>query len=184
MKRTTWVLLILLVIVTGVYYLVTTRAKNAAVEEVETPVMTSYLIEVTDNTLNSLRIYDKDYHIVELQRDQDGYWSITLPTPEVADQALMMSAETQLYAMRIVAELGKVDSLADFGLAFPAYTIKLTFMDGRQNKIEVGNSTPTNSGYYVQLDDGEVFVVSINSIDSLLTLLSNPPYQVTAVPTH
>jgi hypothetical protein len=183
MKRTSWILLILLILALGAYWLFQVRADRKALEATETPVVTSYLIEETDSILVSARLYDQDYHIVELQRTQDGFWEVTLPTLGAADQALATEAETQINALRIVSTLGHVTSLDDFGLTFPAYNIKLVYSNGVSHVIEVGGSAPTGSGYYVRLDAGDVFIVSQYSLDAVLTLISSPPYPATATPT-
>jgi hypothetical protein len=183
MKRTSWILLILLVIATSAYFLIKYRADKSAAEPTEIPAISSYLVQETVGILNRIRIYDKDYHIVEIQRNQDGFWDVTLPTPGTADQSLAGQAESQLNALPIVTRIGQVASLGDFGLTFPVYTIKLAYSNAAEHKIEIGDSSPTSSGYYVQLDDDEVYVVSQYSLDAILALVSNPPYPATATPT-
>jgi hypothetical protein len=183
MKRTSWILLILLGIAVGVYFLIKYRAEIKTTEPTETPVTTSYLAQEIDGTLISIRIFDNDYHIVVMQRNQDGFWEITLPTPGTADQALVSEAETQLNALKTVSRIGQVVSLDDFGLTHPAYIIKMVYSNNAEHKIDIGDSTPTGSGYYIQLDDGEVYVVSQYSLDAILGMLSNPPYPATATPT-
>lgn len=184
MKRTAWILLILLAIAVGAYFLIRYRTDKSAAEATEVPVAESYLVQETDALLISVRIYDQDYHIVEFQRNEGGFWDVTLPTPGTADQALASAAESQLGALRIVTEIGQVASLSDFGLTFPVYTIKLGFSNDVEHKIEIGDSAPTGSGYYVQLDDGGVYVVSQYSLNAVLTLINNPPYPATPTPTQ
>jgi hypothetical protein len=182
MKRSNWVLLLLLAVAIGAYFLINYRKDKTAAEVTPTVVGTSFLFQETDTVLQSIRIYDQDYHIVELTRGQGNLWTVSLPTPGAADQSLAGAAETQLGALQVVTELGTVPSLSDFGLTFPAYTIKLGFANGVEHKIELGNLTPTSSGYYVQLDDGQVYVVSQYSLDAVLTLIDNPPYLPTSTP--
>jgi hypothetical protein len=45
--------------------------------------------------------------------------------------------------------------------------------------LRVGQTTPTGSGYYVNLGGEVVHIVSKPGIDALLVLLSNPPYAFT-----
>jgi len=182
MKRSNWILLILLALTIGVYFLLQERSEKNAVEE--TPVAPSdLLIETNGDVLKSIRIYDHDYHIVELVRDQSGAWAVSLPNAAAADQSLAGAAEIQVNALGIVTQIGTVANFGDFGLDAPAYTIKLSYYSGAQHKIEVGDLTPTSSGYYVQLDDGDVYVVSQYSLDAVLELVNNPPYLPTPTPT-
>ncbi len=183
MKRTSWTLLVLLAIAIGVYFAIKYTNEKKAAEATPIPETNSYLIQETDNVLTRIRIFDQDYHIVEMQRNQEGFWDVTLPTVGTADQALASEAETQFGALGIVTDIGQVTSLGDFGLSFPTYTIKLTYANGVEHKIEVGNTTPTESGYYVQLDDAGVYVISQYSLNAVLKLINNPPYPATETPT-
>jgi hypothetical protein len=70
-----------------------------------------------------------------------------------------------------------------FGLDQPAYVITIKFTGASEHVLEVGDKTPTNSGYYVRLDKGKMLVVSSDGIDSLLTLVQAPPYLNTPTPT-
>ena len=47
--------------------------------------------------------------------------------------------------------------------------------------VEIGVITPTESGYYVRKAD-KILIVSRSAIDSLLGLLTNPPYLETPTP--
>jgi Domain of unknown function (DUF4340) len=182
MKRSNWVLLTILALSIGGYFLLKYQSeKKAASEPTSTP-STSYLAQESGSALQSIRISDKDNHIVELKRGEDNLWTVTLPTPGAADQSLAGEAETQLGALGVVSDLGTVTNLGDFGLDTPAYTIVLAFTNGVQHTLEVGNLTPTSSGYYVQQDNGTVYVVSQYSLDSVLNLIQNPPYPPTPTP--
>ncbi len=58
----------------------------------------------------------------------------------------------------------------------------MTFVSGVSHKIEVGNLTPTSSGYYVRFDGGKIYVIEQSGIDALLNLLTTPPFPATATP--
>jgi hypothetical protein len=183
MKRTTWILLIILIITIGVYLLIKHQADISDGEGSETPVASTYLGQESDAILISIRMYDNNHHVLEMQRSQDGFWEINLPVPGTADQSLATKAETQLAALQIVSSIGKVSSLDDFGLTFPAYSIILAYSNGVEHKLDVGDQSTIGSGYYIRLDDGDVFVVGLYSIDAVLNLINNPPYPPTNTPT-
>jgi hypothetical protein len=153
MKRTTWILLIILIITIGVYLLIKHQADISDGEGSETPVASTYLGQESDAILISIRMYDNNHHVLEMQRSQDGFWEINLPVPGTADQSLATQAETQLAALQIVSSIGKVSSLDDFGLTFPAYSIILAYSNGVEHKLDVGDQSTIGSGYYIQLDD-------------------------------
>jgi hypothetical protein len=180
-KRPTWILLAILVLVVGAYFLI----KNHPFKKVEpTPTLSgnSFLVTQSDGVLQSLRIYDEKGHNFKMQRDLSKTWVITAPTSEVADQALAGAAETQVGALRIVTPLESPPELSVVGLDVPADTMELGFVSGLSHKLEVGNLTPTGSGYYVRFDDGKIYVISQSGIDALVKLLTAPPYPATETP--
>ena len=48
--------------------------------------------------------------------------------------------------------------------------------------MQVGDITPTNSGYYVRKEDGSILVISKYGMESLLNLILYPPYEETPTP--
>jgi hypothetical protein len=163
-KRPTIILLVVLALVIGAYFVIKNHPFNASGAS-PTATGSSYLITSADGVLQSLRIDDNQGHTVMMQRDPSKVWVVVKPTPGEADQSLAGAAETQV---------GGLDS--------PVDTIQLTFDSGIQHKLEVGGLTPTGSGYYVRFDGGQIYVISQSGIDSLLNLLTAPPYPATATP--
>jgi len=181
-KRSTWLMLVLFGLVFAGYFFF--RGRISTLFSVPTPTSTSYnyLITQADGTLESLRIYDSNYHTTQIQRDSTGIWLISQPKTVTADQSLAGAAETQVGALKILTTLTSQLNLKDIGLDFPSYTMKLAFSNGKQHSIEVGTSTPTGSGYYVRFDGGTIYVVSKDGIDALVNLVTSPPYPATETP--
>jgi hypothetical protein len=180
-KRPTLILLFVLALAIGAYFLI----KNHPLESTTatpTALGNTFLVTDADGVLQSLRISDNQGHTVQLLRDPSKVWMLGAPTSGEADQALAGAAETQVGALRIVTTLETAPDLSIVKLDTPVYTMELTFDSGIQHKLEVGDLTPTGSGYYVRYDDGKVYVISQSGIDSLLNLLNAPPYPATATP--
>jgi hypothetical protein len=184
-KRPTWILLVILAVVIVAYFVIKNHPSATSLEPTPTVLGNNFLITQADGTLQSIRIKDKQNRSVQMQRDTGGIWIVTLPTPGNADQSLAGAAETQVGALRIVTTLDNQLNLGDAGLNYPGYTIELTFTGGLKHVIQVGALTPTNSGYYVRYDSGNLYVVAQSGIDALLNLLTAPPYVITetSVPT-
>jgi hypothetical protein len=181
-KRPTWILLAILALVIVAYFLIKSHPSATSTEPTPTALGNNFLITQSDGTLQSLHINDRQNRIVQIQRDTSGTWIVTQPTPGVADQSLAEAAATQVGALRIVTTLDNQLNLVDAGLDSPAYTIKLTFASGISHVLQVGMLTPTNSGYYVLFDTGNLYVVSQSGVDALLNLLTVPPFPATATP--
>ena len=180
-KRSTWILLVILALAVGAYFLIENHASKV---KALTPTATggSFLITQAEGVLQSLHIVDNKGNNFQMQRDLSKSWVITAPTSGAADQGLAGAAETQVGSLSIVAKLNPLPDLNAVGLAVPADIIDLVFVNGTSHRIEVGNLTPTSSGYYVRFDGKEIFVIEQSGIDSLLNLLKSPPFPATATP--
>jgi hypothetical protein len=180
-KRSTWILLAILALVVGAYFLIKNQpAKGKTL----TPTATgsSFLITQAQGVLQSLSISDNKGNKFQMQRDLSKSWVITAPSSGVADQGLASAAETQVGAIRILTQLQTPPDLSVVGLAGPAYTMQLGFVNGSSHKIDVGIISPTGSGYYVRFDGGKIYVIEKSGIDAILNLLTSPPFPATATP--
>lgn len=178
-KRPTWILLAVLVLMVGAYFVIKNRPPKTG-QATPTALGNTFLITSADGTLQSLQITDTQGNKVRILRDLNKTWVITAPTSAVADQSLVSAAETQVGALRIVTTLDAPPDLGAMQLTKPAELIDLAFASGREHKLEVGGLTPTSSGYYVRFDGSKLYVISKDGIDALLNLLKAPPYVPTA----
>ena len=64
---------------------------------------------------------------------------------------------------------------ADAGLASPANVITVGFSDGAYVKVQIGDETPTGTGYYARKENGNILVVDKYGIDALLPPLPSSP---------
>ena len=184
MKRSAWILLVLLILAVGIYYLIDILQDKRTLSETEPPVEPAeYLVVEPEAVLTTIRLFDQSLNILVLSRNEEAIWEILVPRFDFADQTKVSALETQVDSLMAISTIGWVSNLDDFGLTLPAITIKLEYSNSRAHQIAVGKSTPTNSGYYVQVDHGQVLVVSQISLDAITDLLTMPPYQPTTTPT-
>jgi hypothetical protein len=181
-KRPTLILLVIFALVVVTYVLIKSRNTTNLSELTPTSVGLNLLMSPEYGTLQAIRIVDRQNQSFQMQRDTSGVWIITQPMLGNAEPSLVAAAETQVGALRIVSLLENQLNLADAGLDIPTFTMEFTFANELHNSLEIGNLTPSNSGYYVRVDGGNLYVVSQSGIDALLNLLSNPPYSITATP--
>jgi hypothetical protein len=177
-KRSTWVVLLILALVVGVFIIINGNPLEAA-KSTPTASENGFLVNQSDGVLQSLSIFDRKGHNFQMQRDLSKTWVITAPTSGVADQALADAAETQVGALRFVTMLETPPVSSDLGLVFPGNTLEMKFVSGTNHTIEVGNLTPTGSGYYVRYDGAKIYVISPSGINALLNMLTAPPYPAT-----
>ncbi|MEW6285552.1 MAG: DUF4340 domain-containing protein [Chloroflexota bacterium] len=182
MRRSTIVTLILFLLVLGAAYYFNNRAKTAAEATPEATLPpVEYLFPPSEGFPTRIRVESKAGEVVEVARNEENAWALTLPQEAEADQASSEAAATQVTTMRI---LDRVPSLSPeaVGLDVPEYKFTFQFPGGEQT-VEVGSLTPTESGYYVRGADGGIVIVSRSAVDALIGLLTSPPYALTATPT-
>jgi len=178
-RRNTWILLVLLVVVVGFsFYLTNQKTKQASLA---TPTLgASTLFNSTDGTPSDITIVDTTGNSVEITHDTTGTWVLKAPTSTAADQAAAEAAATQVSALRVLSEVQLGPDIV--GLDKPSYTIILVFTGGKTHKLTVGSVTPIEDGYYAQLDAGNTQIVDKPGLDALLGMLTNPPYLATLTP--
>jgi hypothetical protein len=107
-------------------------------------------------------------------------WVISEAT-NITDRAIdYLQAENAVTVFTALQSAGSFagESLANFGLETPVYTIIGTATDGSTQRVDVGVQSPTTQRYYVLLngDTMTVYQVQADQLDSLINLIANPPY--------
>lgn len=176
----TWITLLLLAALIGfAYYL----NRNEPIAETEaTPALeAAFVISEQDGNITSIEIKPVNGETVKVARNGEKVWALELPSAAEADQGLVEAAASQITALKII---GEVDADASIlGLDEPAYVITIEFADGRKRTLEIGDTTPTRSGYYVRVDRKKTLILTLSGIDSLTNLTRFPPYLNTSTPT-
>lgn len=183
MRRSTIVTLIFFLLVLGAAYYFNNRAKTAAAEatpEATTPPI-EYLFPPSEGFPTRIRVASKAGEVVEVARNEENAWVLTLPEKAEADQASSEAAATQVATMRIVERVPSLSPEA-VGLDIPEYKFTFQFPGGERT-VEVGSLTPTESGYYVRSEGSGIVIVSRSAVDALVGLLTTPPYAPTTTPT-
>ena len=179
-RRNTWILLIILVLlVVGAFYF-NNQKKSSTSATTPTPAQT-FLFTSRDGNPTDIKIADTAGHSVEFARNSTGTWVLKAPTADAANQSQAEAAATQLTSLNL---LGNVQIGLDVvGLDKPTYIMTITFDSAKTHKVLIGSVNPIQTGYYVQVDGGQVQVADKSGIDSLVNMLTAPPYLATLTPT-
>jgi hypothetical protein len=181
MRRSTVIYLLLFLLMAGAYYYLNNRPKTADLALTLTPeAPVSYLFNSSDGTPTSIHLESKTGQVVELVLNADKAWALTLPIKASADQGSVEAAVSQLTTIQITDRLPNI-SPKDVGLDAPDYKLTVKFTNNVERIAEIGVTTPTGNGYYVQSND-QIVIVSKSAIDALVGLLTNPPYAETLTP--
>jgi uncharacterized protein DUF4340 len=183
-RRNTWILLaaFALLLVAAVY-LQRSGGLSTGEEDVTPTVEQQQLLDVDAAEISSFQIKDAQGKEVSLMRDAQGAWALTEPPADKTDSAKVDSAVVSLASLEVLNTLETGPALDVVGLTKPNYTLQIGMADGSQHVIEVGEATPTGTGYYARMDGGTPVVVSKSAIDSAAELLTTPPVIATETPT-
>lgn len=180
-RRSTWIALIILVALASLIYYLNREKQVAQVESKNVPTPTvNYLFKASDGQPTSIKIEDAAGSAVEVARNANNAWAINQPFEAEADQGTSEAAATQIGSLRPTDEIDLTPDI--LGLDQPAYTVTIGFDSGKQHVMKIGSETPTQNGYYVQVDTNKSVIVSKASIDALLNLFTSPPYKETPTP--
>jgi hypothetical protein len=178
-KRNTWILLGIFVIVLAFAIYYQNSTKNASSNATPTPGTTAIFNNVDEKSINTLRIEDTSGKAVALGRDASGVWVVTEPKGGPTDVTQAETAVTQILALQSISSLDPISDLGIFGLSKPSYTVTITMNGGQKYVLLIGDVTPTKNGYYVRLNQEAPDIVNKDSVDAMLKMLSNPPFKAT-----
>jgi len=140
----------------------------------------SYVFAATEGSATSIEIKPAKGESVRIARNAEKAWVIELPLETEANQGSAEAAATQVSALKVISPIEGKPSI--FGFDNPPFIITIEFVGGKKHTLEVGDKTPTNSGYYIRVDQDKMMVTSSSGIEALLQLVSSPPYLNTPTP--
>ena len=182
-RRSTWISLLVFALLLGLaWYL--NRPKP--VEPVPTPTSESEspvaLFADESGEVTAFQI-SGDSKTISLAQEGNRGWVFTDDADKdlPVDQSQAESAATQFKALALLEQ--KVIIAPQYvGLNPPLYTITLQFAHETEHTLLVGEQTPSGSGYYVQLDGGDVAIADYYGMQAILNLLVASPYAPTPTP--
>lgn len=158
MKRSVKMIALLTVLAAlfaGKYAVEKFTATTTVTEEAGTFALTNYAAD--ELTGLSWSDGEAQYRFVKT----DDAWSnaddASFPTDSEAVQALA----DDVTALEGTRTLENVESLSDYGLDEPSFTLDVEWSDGSTTRFSMGDATPFEDGYYLRLDDetGKIYTI-------------------------
>jgi hypothetical protein len=177
-RRSTWIVLAIFVVLVGVYWFFQRQNENQAQSTTPTPSSQPVFVSGFE-TIQAVQLEDSTGKIVAIEKDSQGNWNLTKPEAGPADQDQSSTMVSQVSNLRSLAIIGTPPPLDAVGLDTPAYTVTIKTVDGSQQVANIGTLTPTSSGYYVEAEGGPLMVVTKSAIEGLVAYLENPPFPPT-----
>ena len=172
-RRPTWILLALFVVVLGAAWL-WQRSQTNNVKEEPTATPAPNLLDMDSTNIRDLKLEEAQGKQLYLRKIGVGNWIMTEPERANVDLEKVNSVVEQLLSAEVLNELSTPPAADQTGLDKPAYILTITDQSGKKSVIQIGSETPTQSGYYIG-KEGTVYVADKLGIDSLVDLLKNPP---------
>lgn len=120
------------------------------------------ILKLDEGSITQVDLKKKDSPPILLAKDSAGSWQITEPKKLAADQSTvssMVSTLSSLRSERVVED--KASDLNAYGLAQPSLEVDLTEKDNKNQKLLIGDDTPTGSAAYAMLSgDPRVFTIA------------------------
>ncbi|MEN9564644.1 MAG: hypothetical protein RIR73_2888 [Chloroflexota bacterium] len=177
----TWVaLLVFAAIIAAIIYLNQNPIEDAEAEI--SPIAEEAPLFATGSVVSSIEVKPLEGEAVQLERNESQAWVLTQPDEVEADQGMAEAAASQVTALRIITEVDNKKDPSIFGFDQPAFILTIGFEDGTTSTLEVGDTTPSENGYYVRVDNDKFYVVSLSGIGALTNLASVVPYLNTPTP--
>lgn len=181
-RRTTW---IFLAIFFGFVLLaIVLNQEGENITETPTPTTPPALLpNVSIEEIKQMKLEDQTGHVEIITQYEDGIWDYENTELKDIDVEAVGLTVDDLLDLRRIAQPDPAPALKDVGLEKPKFIINLEMNDGKHIIYKIGDLTPTESGYYVLDDEENIVVVSKLSLDSILSLLDNPPtLSITKIP--
>jgi hypothetical protein len=179
-RRTTWVLLAIFVVLLGVLLYLQRNPLN--LNEDETPTPTVALLSIDQNQINKLQVRSHEGNQVAFIKTADGAWELVDPPGKLGSDSVVQSMLNRLGSLSALSTLSGQVQDETLGLNPPRYMLIASTSAGQEQVLNIGVQTPTGSGYYLRVNDGPVYVVSQSSVDTLLTPLTDPSSIATTTP--
>ena len=177
LRRSTVVILVIaIILVVAFVFWQQTRGNRESTAEATPTLGVQLNFDFSSSEVVEMIVQDRDLNTLTLERE-DGEWKLVRPASDRTDSQAVENAITQLLALRTVSTISSQTPLEDLGLTPPGYIILLRLADGSKVVLNVGDKTPTGSGYYV-LSGGAnraIYVIGQFNIDTVLDMIQNPP---------
>jgi len=121
------------------------------------------ILKLDESTITKVELKKKDSDPIVLAKSSSGSWQITEPKPFNADQSNVSSTLSSLATLnseRVIDD--KPSDIKQYGLDPPVVEVDITTKDNHQQKLFLGDDSPTGSSVYA-LHEGDTRVFTIAS---------------------
>jgi hypothetical protein len=181
-RRSTLIVVILFVLVAGFWiYLQKKPASISSQSTQATSTPEPSLLNLSAVSVTAFKLVDSQGQVA-IRVGADGQWTVEQPANSTITAGNIQEILSQLVGISVMFSFSSAPPEEGTGLGKPAYTLTISSTTGPERVIKVGNATPTDSGYYVQVDQALPVVISKSAIDRVAELLRSTRPTPTPLP--
>jgi hypothetical protein len=171
-KKSTWIMLVIFLVAVGFTY----YFQNSPTPVVNPTPLPTLLPKLVSGWVSSdiiqIDVQKSDNKFFSIQRDSTGQWELANLDTRPLDQGKVEELISTIMATTVQTSLKQGQEMDMLGLMNPAIIIKMKNTKGEGLNINVGNATPTDSGYYVQINQDLPVVIGKTNADDFSRLLN------------
>ncbi|NPV78477.1 MAG: DUF4340 domain-containing protein [Anaerolineae bacterium] len=169
-KRSTWVTLAFFVVLVGfaIYW-----QKSPETFMSPTPTPTPFPIFLpgwSEKEISLIEISAPDENIIVLKLDSTKQWALANSDHDQVAQGKIEELLTTLRTATIISAINNPVDPAVIGLEEPKLSIRLQNTKGETVLIKIGDKTPTDSGYYAQMDENLPVILRSITVEDLVVM--------------
>jgi hypothetical protein len=173
-KKPTWILLIIFLLALGSAVFLDKNPGITAGLHTSTPTLYPNLLSgFSSASASSIEFTPTQGEHILIEKKADNSWEIK-GLEKTASQGKIEQLLTNISDLKIFAVMASGLKLDEVGLSQNPALLKIEYISGQGKLIKIGKLTQTDSGYYAQVDDGPILVISKFGLTSVLDML-NPP---------
>jgi len=170
MKKSTWIVVGAFILFL-IAFLLFQKSPSEPVDVPE-PTPQPTLRSINDQELISFTYQEMDGETIHLEKTDTLDWTVTTHPEAQVTAGNVEAVISNLSNLRILTTLSEIPPLDEIGLEIPQMTITFDFEDGTTFKIDIGDLTPLNNGYYTRIDNGDLIVLPMGSIDQVALIFN------------
>jgi hypothetical protein len=170
-KRTTWIFLALFVVVAiAAFFFQQNKSDQPDPEPTVTP-QPPLLQAVDMNELTRIERFSANTDTLVLVTNEEGQW--IFEEGESVRRGMVQELFSSLSSLAVLTSVESGTDLNAIGLEPAQNTIRLVGTNGISTTLEIGDLSPTGNGYYLRLNQTELYLVSAGGMESILDLLTS-----------
>jgi len=183
-RRSTWVTIAVLIVLLGItWYFEWSPSGKSRNAGTPTPTLIPQIIKENQTDVSVIELTTSTGEVISLSKNPDNTWSFPPSSNKRVDQGKAQELLSDIYFLTPLTTLDSSAALDAYGLLNPTQVLKVQVMNGSPYVIKLGSLTPTQSGYYIQVNSNPVVIVSKTSLESIFDLLKTDALiEMTATP--